>query len=92
MTDDPGFHMLRSQQQAYWRKTMGLTAVLLLAWVVITFVVSYLTEWLNQWSLFGFPLGYFMGAQGGLLIYLLLAGSYSAWMNRLDRQFGVDEQ
>ena len=41
---------------------------------------------------FGLPVGYFIGAQGALLVYLLLIGFYAHWMNGLDRRFGVDEQ
>jgi putative solute:sodium symporter small subunit len=40
----------------------------------------------------GLPLGYLMGAQGSLLLYLVLIGVYAHLMNRLDRRFGVDEQ
>ncbi len=85
-------HRLRQQQRQYWFKTLGLTGLLLGAWSVITFVVPFFSEQLNQFTLMGLPLGYFMGAQGSLLLYLVLIGVYAHLMNRLDRRFGVDEQ
>ncbi|MBU3657334.1 MAG: DUF4212 domain-containing protein [Rhodocyclaceae bacterium] len=80
------------QQRAYWRKTMAVTLSLLLIWFLVTFVASYFSQWLNQWTFLGLPLGYFIGAQGVLFIYPMLIGVYALWMNRLDRQFGVEEQ
>ncbi len=83
---------IRRQQRRYWRKTMAVTLILLLIWFVVTFVTSYFSQWLNQWSFLGLPLGYFLSAQGVLLIYPLLIAAYALWMNRLDREFGVEEQ
>lgn len=83
---------LRQQQRRYWYKTLGLTGALLGAWFLVTFVVPFFSEPLNRFSLFGLPLGYFMGAQGSLIVYLVLIAVYAHLMNRLDRQFGVDEQ
>lgn len=83
---------IRQQQRRYWRKTMAVTITLLLIWFLVTFVTSYFSQWLNQWSFLGLPLGYFISAQGVLLIYPLLIAAYALWMNRLDRQFGVEEQ
>lgn len=83
---------LRQQQRQYWFKTLGLTAALLVAWFVITFGVPFFSEQLNRYSLLDLPLGYLLGAQGSLLLYLVLIAVYAHLMNRLDRQFGVDEQ
>lgn len=83
---------IRVQQRRYWRKTLVVTLTLLLIWFLVTFVVSYFSPWLNQWTFLDLPLGYFMTAQGALLIYLLLIAIYALLMNRLDRMFGVEEQ
>lgn len=83
---------VRQQQQRFWRKTMSATLILLGIWFLVTFVASFAARWLDNWHVFGLPLGYVIGAQGALLVYLLLIGLYAYWMNRLDREFGVDEQ
>lgn len=83
---------VRQLQRRFWLKTMFATLFLLGIWFVVTFVASYAARGLDQWTLLGLPLGYMIGAQGALIIYLLLIGVYAYWMNRLDREFGVDEQ
>jgi putative solute:sodium symporter small subunit len=88
----PSNNPFRQDQTRYWHKTLGWTAVLLLPWFLVTFVAPFFSEQLNQYTVLGLPLGYFMGAQGSLLVYLVLIGLYALIMNRLDRRFGVDEQ
>lgn len=83
---------LRLQQKRYWHKTLWLTASLLAVWFLVTFVAAFFSEALNQLSFLGLPLGYVIAAQGSLVVYLVLIGLYAFLMNRLDRQFGVDEQ
>lgn len=83
---------LRQEQRRYWLQTMSLTVMLLGIWFLVTFVASFAARSLDHWTVLGLPLGYVIGAQGALLLYLLLIALYAHWMNRLDRQFGVDEQ
>lgn len=83
---------LRLQQKRYWQKTLWLTGLLLVVWFLVTFVATFFSATLNQLTFFGLPLGYFMAAQGSLIVYIVLIGLYAFLMNRLDRQFGVDEQ
>jgi len=77
---------------AYWQKTKRLTLVLLVAWVIVTFILSWFAPWLNQWRFLGFPLGFYMAAQGSLLIYLLLIWIYNRRMRQLDAEFGIDDE
>ncbi len=73
-----------AKQRVYWRRTLRLTAALLVIWFVVTFVVSFYARELNEISFFGFPLGFYMSGQGTLLIYVLIVGYYAQRMNRLD--------
>ena len=73
-----------AKQRVYWRRTLRLTAALLVIWFVVTFVVSFYARELNEISFFGFPLGFYMSGQGTLLIYVLIVGYYAHRMNRLD--------
>lgn len=90
--ESEGASPVRQLQQRFWLKTMSATLFLLGIWFLVTFVASYAARWLDQWTLLGLPLGYMIGAQGALIVYLLLIGIYAHWMNRLDREFGVDDQ
>jgi len=83
---------LRLQQKRYWQKTLWLTGSLLAVWFLVTFVAPFFSVALNELTFLGLPLGYFIAAQGSLIIYIVLIGLYAFLMNRLDRQFGVDEQ
>ena len=82
---------MQTKQRQYWRRNLLITGVLLLIWFVVTFVASYDARELDRISVFGFPLGFYMGAQGALIIYALIIGCYAVYMNRLDREYGASE-
>ncbi len=82
---------LSERHQEYWRKNLRLTAVLLAIWFVVTFVVIYFARELNEIVIFGFPFAFYMGAQGSLIIYVLIIWFYAHRMNQLDKEFGVHE-
>ena len=76
----------------YWEKTRRLTAVLVSIWGIVTFILSWYADWLNQWQILGFPLGFYMAAQGSLFIFLLLIWFYNYRMRQLDAEFGIDDE
>ena len=80
-----------ARRKAYWRRNLRVTALLLVVWFVVTFVVSYYARELSTISFLGFPFGFYMGAQGALLVYLAIVGVYALFMNRLDGDYGVEE-
>lgn len=82
---------LTEQHKEYWHKNLVITAVLLAIWFVVTFVEAWFAKDLNQFSILGFPLGFYMSAQGSLIVYVVLIGTYAWYMNRLDVKYGVDE-
>jgi putative solute:sodium symporter small subunit len=80
-----------ARRRAYWRYNLALTLALLCLWLVVTFAPIYWARDLNHISLFGWPLAFYMGAQGALIVYLLIVWGYAKLMDRLDRQFGMEE-
>ncbi len=56
----------------------------------MTFVVSYFARDLN-FNFFGWPFSFWMGAQGSLIIYVLIIGFYARYMNKLDIEHDVHE-
>lgn len=82
---------LSEKHHEYWRKNLVITAILLFIWFVVTFVEAWFARELNQSGFFGFPLGFYMSAQGSLIIYVVLIGVYAWYMNKLDVEYGVDE-
>lgn len=81
-----------TQCDLYWRKTRRITLFLLLIWIGSTFGLIWFARELNQFNLFGFPLGFYGAAQGVLLVYLGIIWLYNRWMKRLDAEFGVDSE
>jgi putative solute:sodium symporter small subunit len=82
---------LTLKHHEYWRRNLAITAILLAIWFVVTFVVSFYARELNAISFFGFPLGFYMGAQGSLVIYVVIIWFYARYMNNLDEEYGVHE-
>ena len=83
---------LTERHRAHWRRNLQLTATLLTAWFLVTFVTGYFADELNRYSFLGFPLGFYIFAQGALLAYLAIIAIYVRAMNRLDRRYGVGER
>jgi putative solute:sodium symporter small subunit len=76
--------------QRYWQKNLRITGILMFIWFVVTFVVAYYARELS-FSFFGWPFSFWVGAQGALVVYVLLIGFYAYYMNKLDVEHGVDE-
>ena len=83
---------LNQKQKEYWQRNLRLTVVLLLMWFVVTFVVSYYARELEDIAILGFPFGFYMAAQGALIIYVLIVWFYARYMNALDRQYDAHEE
>ncbi len=83
---------LTDRHREYWRRNVKLTIVLLAIWFVVTYVIGYFAREINSITFFGFPLGFYMGAQGALVIYVVIIFYYAKVMNRRDNEYGVAEE
>jgi putative solute:sodium symporter small subunit len=79
-----------SKRQEYWSRNLRITAILLGLWFVVTFVIGWFARDLS-FNFFGWPFAFWVGAQGALVVYVWIIWYYAGYMNRLDREFGVDE-
>jgi putative solute:sodium symporter small subunit len=84
--------MSRERRQAYWVRNLGIVAKLLAIW----FVVSYgfgilLADWLDNFKVFGFKLGFWFAQQGSIYVFVALIFVYVRIMNKLDKEFDVHE-
>jgi putative solute:sodium symporter small subunit len=70
----------------HWHQTRRLTAILLLAWLLTGFGAVFFARELTGLTIFGWPLSFYLAAQGASLVYLALIGIYAWRMRRLDRQ------
>ena len=78
-------------RRRYWRKTLWVTLVLLIVWFLTSFGVVYFARFMD-FSFFGWPFSFWMGAQGSLLIYCLMVGFYAWYMNKLDVQYSLESK
>ena len=81
-------------QAAYWARNIRILLSLLLIWFSVSFGAGILmVDWLDQFRLpgTGFPLGFWFAQQGSIYVFVALIFFYVFRMNRLDREFGVDE-
>ena len=82
---------LTEKHNEYWRRNLVMTASLLGIWFIVTFVEAWFARELNTMTFLGFPFGFYMSAQGSLVIYVILIGVYALYMRKLDLEYGVDE-
>jgi len=83
------------RRKSYWQRNVRLVLSLLLIWAVVSFGCGILLhDWLDQWQLLdsGFPLGFWFAQQGSMLVFVVLVFYYARKMNKIDRDFGVDEE
>lgn len=82
----------REKLKQYWAVNVRLTTIILVIWAIVTYVAAFFSPQLNKIVIFGFPFGYYMGAQGSLIIFVILIFWYAAKMNKADKDFGVEEE
>lgn len=78
-------------REAHWTKTKNLTIVVLVIWFIFSFGVHWFADALNSMSFLGFPLGFYMAAQGSLIIFVVLIFWLANRQNKIDEEFGVAE-
>jgi putative solute:sodium symporter small subunit len=79
----------------YWRRNLRYLAVLLGIWFAVSYGAGILfAQQLNELRIprTGFPLGFWFAQQGSIYVFVVLIFVYVALMNRLDREFDVDEE
>ncbi|HJV81215.1 DUF4212 domain-containing protein [Noviherbaspirillum sp.] len=69
----------------YWGKVRRFTVMLIVVWFGTTFGIIFFARELSQFSLFGWPLPFYMAAQGLTLFYLLILALYVKHMRKLDQ-------
>ena len=83
----PADPRLRAAIGAHWRRNLRLLAGLLAGWAFAGLGCGVLlADWLNRWSLGGFPLGFWFAQQGSILAFVLIVLVYALAMRRLDRR------
>jgi putative solute:sodium symporter small subunit len=86
-------HLTPEQKREYWNYNLRLVTILLVIWFVTAYLISGLFAGaLNRYYFLGFPLGYYMAAQGSLIIFVIEIAVYARLMNRKDIEYGIREE
>ncbi len=75
----------------HWAKTKRLTIITLIIWFIFSFGVHWFADFLNSFTFIGFPLGFYMAAQGSLVVFVVLIFWLSRSQGKIDEEFGVAE-
>ncbi len=76
----------------YWRTNLKYLVLLLSIWFTVSFLFGIiLVDALNAIRLGGFKLGFWFAQQGAIYVFVILILVYIKLMNRLDKQYNVNE-
>lgn len=79
----------KSNSNSYWKTNLKYLAILLSIWFLVSFGCGILfKDYLNQFRLGGFKLGFWFAQQGSIYVFVVLILVYIFLMNRLDKKHG----
>ena len=61
-------------------------------WLFFSFVIHFFVNSLNGISILGFPLGFYMAAQGSLIAFVVMLFVFAKRQDTIDREEGVAEE
>ncbi|WP_299473270.1 DUF4212 domain-containing protein [uncultured Roseibium sp.] len=83
----------KPSNNGYWSANMRIISISLVIWALVSFGFGILLRpLLSGISVGGTDLGFWFAQQGSILVFLAIIFFYAFWMNRVDREHGVDEE
>ena len=84
---------IKAKEEAHWRKTTNLMFIHLGVWFFFGYIIHMFVFVLNKVTIpiLGFPLGFYMAAQGSLIAFVVLCTWNAIAQNKIDEEFGVQE-
>lgn len=77
---------------AYWKENVRYMFILLSIWFMVSYGAGILfKDWLNQFKVGGFKLGFWFAQQGAIYVFIILIFVYVKLMNNLDKKYGYDK-
>jgi putative solute:sodium symporter small subunit len=82
------------KEQAHWKKTTNLMLAHLGVWFFFGYIIHMFVGPLNKIviPIVGFPLGFYMAAQGSLIVFVVMLFLFAKQQNRIDREYGYAEE
>ncbi|RKZ99481.1 MAG: DUF4212 domain-containing protein [Gammaproteobacteria bacterium] len=83
---------MSTEKLTYWQRNLRLIIKCLIIWFIVSFGFGLLlVEPLNTIRLGGYKLGFWFAQQGSIYVFIALVFYYAYAMNKLDKEFGVQE-
>ncbi|MCB2183162.1 MAG: DUF4212 domain-containing protein [Desulfobulbaceae bacterium] len=84
--------MSKKDLSQYWKKNLTIMIWLLIVWAIVSYGCSILfVEQLNRIKIGGFPLGFWFAQQGAIYVFVVLIFIYFFLMERLDKEYDVND-
>lgn len=78
--------------RSYWKANLRIVVSLLCVWFFISFVCGILlADFLDNFRIAGFKLGFWMAQQGSIYGFVILIFVYIRLMDRLDHKYNLDQ-
>ena len=84
--------MAENSGDRYWQRTSTLMYTMLALWAIFGFGVHMFVVPLNKIVIAGFPLGFYMAAQGSLIVFVVMLFWFAKAQDKIDREEGVAEE
>ena len=83
---------MQSKKDSYWNENIRILIFLLSIWFLVSFGFGILlSDWLDQFQIGGFKLGFWFAQQGRIYVFIILIFIYIHLMNKLDKKYFGEE-
>jgi putative solute:sodium symporter small subunit len=83
--------MSESTAEVHWAKTSKLMVLMMVLWAFFSFFIHMFVTPLNGIKILGFPLGFYMAAQGSLIAFVVMLFWFAKAQDNIDRECGFAE-
>ncbi len=81
-----------SNRERHWEKTKGHMLMTLALWFFFSIVIFLFGAEINSMSFLGYPLAYYMTAQGSPLAFVVIIFWFANKQEKIDEEFGFGEK
>jgi putative solute:sodium symporter small subunit len=82
--------MEKSQADAYFKEKNRNTTIYLIIWFLVSYGVVLFAEFFAGFMFNGFPFHYYMGAQGAIVVFIILLFTNAVMTDKIDRKYGIE--
>ena len=80
-------------KQNYWHSNLKILSILISVWFIVSFGFGIIwSDFLDQFQIGGFKLGFWFAQQGSIYFFVLLVFVYIHLMNKLDKKYKNDSE